>query len=270
MKNSVSNLSLDELENEMEVLEKTSLKKIQGGKQPDYKLPVGVADGFPNEGKGAPIGAVSGGGGVQSGYTLDGGYHNAGTTPSMDHSSSSNPYGNDSGGGYLVDSATYTSASGDPYYKVSFDNGKTWVNQASSLIGFSLDKFTENLGNYSTLASLGAFAANNPKAEAAFGKLGVFASTFGIGLDATKLYDYYNNNSGNMDGFRFTIKTTGAGAGIIGASYYTGPQGAMVGTVIGVTTMVAEYQYEEIANKLNEMVNSFTNQYGAGGFPQGH
>jgi hypothetical protein len=269
MKKILTNLSFDELEREMEVLDCISTKSVLGGKFPPKSEPIdpdsvytgslGGGGGYVSDGKNS---------GFNSGYT-SGGFTGAGNTPSMDHSSSSNP-GGDSGGAYLVDNHVYTAVSGDPYYKVSFDGGKSWIDQASSFVGFNLEKFNENLGNYATLASLGAFAANNPQAEAAFGKVGTFTSAFGIGIDTYKLYDYYNNNQGDMDGFRFSIRTTGGVATILGGSMLAGPPGIVFGVIAAGSTMIIEAEYDDIAKKLNQMMGSFANQYGAGGFPQAH
>lgn len=98
MKNKTTNLSFDELENEMEVLDRTSIKSILGGKFPPkaepidpdsvYTGPLGGGGGYVSDGRNS---------GFNSGYTL-GGFTGAGNTPSMDHSSSSNPNRNNGPG----------------------------------------------------------------------------------------------------------------------------------------------------------------------------
>ncbi|MET4140271.1 hypothetical protein [Pedobacter sp. UYP1] len=98
MKNTTTNLSFDELEREMEVLDRESVKSILGGKFPPKDPPIdpdsvytgslGGGGGYVSDGKNS---------GFNSGYGL-GGFTGAGNTPSMDNSSSSNPNGNNGPG----------------------------------------------------------------------------------------------------------------------------------------------------------------------------
>lgn len=268
MKNKITNLSFDELENEMEVLDRTSTKSVLGGKFPPkaepidpdsvYTGPLGGGGGYVSDGRNS---------GFNSGYTL-GGFTGAGNTPSMDHSSSSNPNRNNGGSGapYISDPHTYISTSGDPYNKVSFDGGKTWVNQAGPFV-LNIEAINQNLGNYADLAALGAYASNNVNAANAFGKISYATQAIGVGLDASKLYDYYNNNKGNMDGMRFSIRTTGTAASIMAASAYGGPEGIIVGTVVAGTATVAEYDYDGVTQALNNIWGQFMNQYSNGWLP---
>jgi len=263
MKKTFGNLSFDELKNQMEVLENTSKKRVLGGKEmpqeqiPDMPDPFmgGTGGGYNSNGKNS---------GFDSGYSL-GGFTGAGRTPSMDNSSVSNPSGNNSGN-YIADPNTYISASGDPYNKVSFDGGKTWVNQAGPFV-FDLEAINQNLGNYADLAALGAYASNNVNAANAFGKISYATQAIGVGLDSKKLYEYYNNNQGDMDGMRFSIRTGGTGASIIASSVYGGPEGIIVGTIVTGIAITAEYDYDGVTKALNEVWGEFMNQYSNGWLP---
>jgi len=223
MKNNKKNLSFNELLNEMEQVDTTSMVKIKGG--------------------------TSGGGGVS---TIDDGYS----------------YITDANGTYMVDNSSYTSVSGDSYIRVSFDGGQTWENQASSdIASVDVSQINQNLGNYASLAALGAYASNNMAAASAFSNLSTATQGIGIGLDAAQMYNYYNENEGNMDGIRFSIRTSGTAASIIATSAYGGPEGIIVGTVVGGLAQGGEFAYDVTTETLNEVWGQFMNNYSNGWTP---
>lgn len=237
MKNTTTNLSFDELEREMEVLDRASVKSILGGKFPPKAEPIDTSATY-----GGTLGGGGGGGyvndgknsGFTSGYGL-GGFTGSGTTPSMDHSSSANPggatgtpsfsSGGDSGGGYLVDNHVYTSVSGDSYAKISFNGGQTWTNQALVQV---------NTGTPGWQSALNALLGVG---EVAIGALGAIESggitTFLIIDGSTRVATNFAN-----------LLSPGVGASNLGALIgrgFNGATGEKYGALIndGVTAVIS-------------------------------
>ncbi|MCZ4243532.1 hypothetical protein [Pedobacter punctiformis] len=86
----------------------------------------------------------------------------------------------------------------------------------------------QSLGFLADEASIIAASTNNIAALKMFGKLSIIAQTAGFTFDSVALYDHYQNNQGNMDAVRFSIKTTGTTMSIIAGSAVGGPPGILL------------------------------------------
>lgn len=196
MKNTTTNLSFDELEKEMEVLDRTSTKSVLGGKFPPKAEPIDPDSAY-NGSLGGGGGYVSDGknSGFNSGYTL-GGFTGAGNTPSMDNSSSSNPNGNNGPGPLPTITIGNITAAGI-YQEIQFSNAGSYVPgyggfadgmSSSGKIGFELNAQGQWL-------AVGDFTVIPPKSfEHAQTAGNVYISLNGIEIGSFSLRDTFNNN----------------------------------------------------------------------------
>ncbi|OWK68652.1 hypothetical protein [Pedobacter sp. AJM] len=132
----------------------------------------------------------------------------------------------------------------------------------------NLSQTFQNLGYLADESTILALSADNLGAAKAFGKLSLAASTAGFAFDSAALINHYNNNIGDMDGIRFTIRTGTTGTAILaGAAAASGGTAVVVGLLVTAAGAGAEYAYDVTLETLNRLWGNFVNNYGNGGLP---
>jgi hypothetical protein len=132
---------------------------------------------------------------------------------------------------------------------------------------FDMTEAFEELGITANISELIADGTNNLAAAKAFAKIGAMADAIGVALDLTALYNFYKNNEGDMDAFKFTIETSSTGASIMAASIYGGPYGVLVGTMAATAIELAPQAWEGFTLALRELGGQFHNNYSNGWLP---
>lgn len=181
----------------------------------------------------------------------------------------------------------------DGYDWISFDGGENWGSLlaedgevtieglgsdiifegndfnlwASDNENFDFSDFFEGMGYITDLGELISERLNNLNASRWFSKLGSIADGLGVAMDISALIDYYKNEKGNMDGYRFSIRTTATGMGIVAGGTVGGAGGVVVGGMVGAMGDGAEFAYDTILNILEDLGGQFHTDFSNGWLP---